>query len=145
MIEVKIRNILDGLIQLFRENPNRWENERMAHHDFFRLLFSEFTPEEIRDRFRWEYPVGVPSYGKGGKPAAVDIVLMVDDEKWIAVEIELVGAGQALRQELERCVLKLKSAPECQKSMLKGYVVPLVARSEGRIARGYRARQETDR
>ena len=39
------------------------------------------------------------------KPAAVDMVFAIDNEKWIAVEIELlVGAGKEFEDELMNCV-----------------------------------------
>jgi hypothetical protein len=137
MIESRVRKVINSLIEFYKHNPNRWKNERFAHYDFFGLLFEEFTPEEIRDRFKWEYPVGIPSYGRGKKPAAVDCVIANDEGKWVAVEIELVGAGKALRTELSKCIEKLKSSPECQKYMSKGYIVPLLARKGEKQARGY--------
>jgi|GEM_PF-3254081 len=133
----KIRNVIDNLIKLFKENPDRWENERFTHYDFFRLLFNEFTSDEIKDNFMWEYPVGKPSYGTGNKSAAVDLAINIDNEKWIAIEIELVGPGKGLEKELKTCIDKLKTAPLCQKFMEKGYIVPLLDRKCDKIARGY--------
>ena len=75
-----------------------------------------------RNNFKWEYPMGVPSYGTGKKPAAVDIVFTIDNEKWIAVEIELVGAGKEFEDELMNCVDKLKTAPICREHMSIGFI-----------------------
>jgi len=86
MNEQKIRKVITRFVELYKEDPDRWDNERYSHYDFFRLLFDYFEPTEIKNNFKWEYPVGVPSYGTGKKPAAVDIVFAIDNEKWIAVE-----------------------------------------------------------
>ena len=137
MIERKIRDAISDLIELYRIDPYRWKNERFAHYDFFRILFDYFEPDEIRNYFRWEYPVGVPSYGSGRKSAAIDIVYEVDSEKWIAIEIELTGAGKSLEEELIKCIAKLKSSPECKKHMYVGFIIPLTAREKHKRARGY--------
>jgi len=137
MTEERIREVINRFINLYKENPNRWKNERQSHHEFFQLLFSTFAPDEIKNNFKWEYPVGVPSYGTGSKEAAVDIVFVSGGGKWIAIEIELVGAGKELEDELIKCVSKLKTAYECRKCMRKGYIVPLLVRKAGKKARGY--------
>jgi len=80
----------------------------------FLYFFSDII-DEIKNNFRWEYPVGIPSYGTGRKKVAVDIVYTVSDKKWIAIEIEMIGAGKEFKSELMRCIYKLKTAPECRK------------------------------
>lgn len=144
MTEREIKNVINSFIGLYKEDQNRWENERYSHYDFFKLLFDFFEPEEIRNRFKWEYPVGVPDYGTGNKGAAVDIVFTDDFGKWIAIEIELVGAGKGLEDELIKCVRKLKTAPICRKHMTKGYVIPLLKREAGKKARGYGGKTFSD-
>jgi len=84
MNEQKIRRVITRFVELYKEDPDRWDNERYSHYDFsgcFLIILN--LP---RNNFKWEYPVGVPSYGTGKKPAAVDIVFATDNEKWIAVE-----------------------------------------------------------
>jgi len=137
MDEQKIRKVIIRFVELYKEDPDRWDNERYSHYDFFRLLFDYFEPTEIKNNFKWEYPVGVPSYGTGKKPAAVDIVFAIDNEKWIAVEIELVGAGKKFEDELMNCVDKLKTAPVCREHMSIGFIIPLIHREKGKKARGY--------
>ena len=70
MNEQKIRKVITRFVELYKEDPDRWDNERYSHYDFFRLLFDYFEPVEIKNNFKWEYPVGVPSYGTGKKAAA---------------------------------------------------------------------------
>jgi len=138
LIERSVVNTVNRLVQLFRQRPDRWANERQAHYDFFTLLLQELTADEIIERFRWEYPVGVPSYGRGRRPAMIDIIVTTDHDKWVAVEIELVSAGRTFEGELSRCIRKLQSSPVCQNSMVRGYIVPLLARYGRRRARAYR-------
>jgi phage anti-repressor protein len=137
MTEQKIRKVITCFLELYKTNPNRWVNERYAHYDFFKLLFDYFEPAEIKNNFKWEYPVGVPSYGAGSKEATIDMVFTIDNEKWIAIEIELVGAGKEFEVELTKCVEKLKTAPECRKHMSIGFIIPLIVRKKRKIARGY--------
>ena len=101
------------------------------------MLFDIFEPIEIKNNFKWEYPIGTPSYGSGTKEAAVDIIYLINNRKWIAIEIELVGAGKELETELKKCVLKLKTAPKCNKEMVKGYIIPLISRTGERMVRGH--------
>lgn len=126
--EEQIRTIISRFIELYGQDSNRWQNERYSHYDFFKLLFDTFEPIDIKNNFKWEYPVGVPSYGRGTKEAAVDIIYLIGGGKWIAIEIELVRAGKELEAELTNCVLKLKTAPKCSKEMMKGFIIPLVSR-----------------
>lgn len=142
MSEDRIRRVIDNLIKLFRENTNRWDvkgniYECYAHYDFFRLLFNEFSADEIKDNFKWELPVGKPEYGKSNKTAFVDLVMYIDNEEFIAIEIESVSQGIALENELKKCVVKLKTTLLCQQFMTKGYIVPLMCRERNKIARGY--------
>lgn len=138
MAEREIREVITRFINLYKEDQNRWENERQSHYDFFTFLFDVFEPDEIKNKFKWEYPVGVPDYGTGNKEAAVDIVFTDDLGNWIAIEIELVGAGKGLEDELIKCVRKLRTAPKC--GNMKGYIIPLLAREAGKKARGYKGK-----
>lgn len=79
----------------------------------------------------------MPSYGTGSKGAAIDIVFITDNKKWIAIEIEIVGAGKEFEFELIKCVDKLKTAPECREHMSIGFIIPLMIREKRKIARGY--------
>ena len=134
--EEQIRTVIGRFIELYKQNSNRWRNERCSHYDFFKVLFDVFEPIDVKDNFKWEYPVGVPSYGKGTKEAAVDIIYLINNGKWIAIEIELVGAGKILETELIKCVLKLKTTPKCNKEMIKGYIIPLISRKGEKKVRG---------
>lgn len=135
--EEKIRKVIDKLIEMLKEDSDRWENEQMIHYEFFKLLFDEFSPEEVKNSFRWEYPVGVPSKGTGKTPARVDMIFKGDDNLWIAIEIEYVSPGIELENELYTCIDKLKTASECIKYMKKGFILPLLARKADKKARGY--------
>ncbi len=122
----KIRKTIEDITRLYRENPNRWRNERAVHYEFFFLLFERFDPEEIKKNFMWELPVGVPSYGN--RVAYVDLAFKDAEARWIAIEIEHgVSPGVSLGSELEKCVLKLETAPRCA-DLIKGFIVPLVCR-----------------
>lgn len=131
-----VEKAIENLTGLFRENPERWDNERMTHYDFFRAFFDELDANRIRDSFMWEYPVGVPDYGSGGKTASVDIVIAEESGKWIDVEIELTGPGSNLENEPIRCVRKLK-IPRCKDFMTNGFIAPLIKRQGNKRAKGY--------
>ena len=103
------------------------KRERSAHYNFFRIPFNYSVHEEIENNFKRE-PVGVPYYGFRKKSAAIDMVYAIVDEKWIAIEMELTGAGKDLEKELIKCVDRLKSSPECERNMSSGFIVPLIAR-----------------
>lgn len=125
----KIKKILYDLIDKFKENPDRWSNEKDIHYEFFSLLFDYFSPQEIRNNFRWEYSVKVPDYGTGSTSAKVDLCYFVSEGKFIAIEIE--GPYQSpgdkkggMRDEIEKCIRKLHSAPICCSNLKIGYVVP---------------------
>ncbi|MBI5001511.1 MAG: hypothetical protein HZB92_08335 [Euryarchaeota archaeon] len=138
--EEKIRKVIDKLIAQFKERPDRWTVEREIHWEFFRLLFTEFRPEEIKNKFRWEVPVGKPGYAKGKTEAAVDLVWMSAPDKWMCVEIEAnLSAGDQLGEELKKCVEKLTTIPPARKAKIaSGYVVPLVhCRTPDKKAKGY--------
>jgi hypothetical protein len=133
--EEQIRIVINKFIELYRQDSNRWQNERYAHYDFFKLLFDTFEPIDIKNNFKWEYPVGVPSYGGGTKEAAVDIIYLINSGKWVAIEIELVHAGKVLESELTNCVLRLKTSPKCNKEMIKGFIIPLISRTSEKKVR----------
>lgn len=100
------------------------------------MLFDTFDPNEIKNNFKWEYPVGVPQYGTGNTEAKVDVIFADNLGKWVAIEIELVEAGKELKEELVYCIHKLKT-PECRKFMARGYIIPLLTRMGEKKARGY--------
>lgn len=140
MLEQRVRRVLDRVVELYAQNPNRWTigrqtNERLAHYEFFRLLFDEFSPAEIREGFTWEYRVGPPEEPTSNRDASIDLVILEANHKWVAVEIEVPNAGKQLRQELVGCVRKLRSA-KCRQEMSKGYIVPFMERLGSKPARG---------
>ena len=45
MNEQKIRKVITRFVELYKEDPDRWDNERYSHYDFFRLLFDYFEPK----------------------------------------------------------------------------------------------------
>jgi len=54
MNEQKIRKVITRFVELYKDDPDRWDNERYSHYDFFRLLFDYFEPTEIKNNFKWE-------------------------------------------------------------------------------------------
>jgi len=134
---LKIEKVINRFIGLYKEDTNRWENERFSHYDFFKLLFDVFNPQETREKFKWEYPIGVPSYAKINREAKVDIVFLDDSKELIAIEIELTNAGKQFENELMRCIQKLKTSPKHGEHMVKGYIIPLLKRDGDKKARGY--------
>ncbi|HEC82768.1 MAG TPA: hypothetical protein ENI53_02670 [Thermoplasmatales archaeon] len=134
---LKIEEIINRFIDLYKKDTNIWENERFSHYDFFKLLFDFFDPQEIREKFKWEYPIGVPSYAKINRDAKVDIIFLDDSKELIAIEIELTSAGKQFENELIKCVQKLKTPPKHGEHMVKGYIIPLLKRNENKKVRGY--------
>lgn len=137
-VNKKIRATIDRIIKKFKENPSAWNDERQVHYDFFKLLFDQFSPEEVKENFVWEYQVGRPSYASGNKVAEVDLGMFCGNGNWIAVEFEFnLSPGDDLEEELIRCIEKLQTSPKCLDSMFRGYVVPLLRRDGQATARGY--------
>ncbi len=54
MIEQKIRKVITRFLELYKENPNRWDNERHTYYDFFKILLDYFEPAEMKNNFKWE-------------------------------------------------------------------------------------------
>lgn len=137
-IEQKVRETIDSIITLYKDNPDRWKYEREVHYAFFELLFDKLKPEEIKNRFRWELSSGHPSYGKRENDSAwIDLVVFIDYSKFVAVEIELdSGAGIAFENELDKCIRKLKDTPICKDNMEKGFIVPLIRRFRRQAYKG---------
>lgn len=132
----KVRKCINKLIEEHKKYE-KWPNERYVHYKFFELLFDFFSPDEIKRNFVWEYPVGTPLYGKGNKSAALDLGMLCHKEKLIAIEIEYVSVSN-LKEELEKCIMKLQSAPICKEQMYQGYIVPLPPiQYKDKMARGY--------
>ena len=139
----KIEYIIENLINKFKENPNRWSNEKKIHYEFFSLLFDYFTPQDISNYFRWEYNVGVPEYGTGSNPAKVDLCFLNNESKFIAIEIE--GPYQSpgdkkggMRDEIKKCISKLRTAPSCISDLKIGYIIPFYYWNDRyQKARGY--------
>ena len=140
MIEERVRKVIDELINKLKKGNASWANERDIHYDFFKLLFNTFEPEEIKEKFRWEYPV-IP-YTGGRNPAKIDLVMLVDKGKFVAIEIEYVSPGESMRSELLKCIEKLYtvSNPNKKNYMEKGFLVPILkdgVRNGKATARGY--------
>ena len=133
----RVRDVIGKLTKAYADNPDKWKTEREIHYEFFRLLFDEFEPEEIKESFRWEYPAVFRREGERDALAAIDLIFRSSHDKWVAIEIEYVDPGRQLRKELEDCISKLKDTDECKMSMERGYIVPFLARQAEKTARGY--------
>lgn len=131
-VDKKIRATIDKIIKKFKKDPSAWNDERHVHYGFFKFLFDEFPPEQIKRNFVWEYQVGKPKED-------VDLGMFCGNRKWVSVDFKLnLSPGKELKKELIRCIEKLQSSPKCEDSLFRGYVVPLLYRRDGQaIAQRY--------
>lgn len=133
----KIRKAIEELNETYnKQTLKEWDNERVVHYEFFKILFSYFSWEEMRDYFKWEYPI---IYKTDARPGAIDIIFLDDDGKWIAIEIEYDIVAEDLRKELKTCMDKMKSKT-AREQMSHGFIVPLIKRPMDRPAKGQNQR-----
>ena len=133
-VDKKIRATIDKIIEKYKGNHQTWNDERHVHYDFFKFLFDEFPPEQIKRNFVWEYQVGKPK-------EEVDLGMFCGNRNLVLVDFKLnLSPGdkkEGLEKELIKCIEKLQSSPKCLKSMFRGYVVPLLYRDAQATAPRY--------